>query len=76
MCLAVPMQIKTIIDEDTGILEINKTKCNVNLSLIENPKINDFVIVHAGFAIEKLDEKEAQKRLDLFAELAEKKAFK
>ncbi len=75
MCLAVPMQIKKIIDEDFGTLEIDGTMTNVNLSLIEDPQINDYVIVHAGFAIEKLDEKEAQIRLDLFDELAEKQAF-
>jgi len=42
---------------------------DVNISLVENPQVGDFLIVHAGFAIEKLDESEANERLALIEEM-------
>ena len=42
-----------------------------NLSLVEDAQVGDYVIVHAGFAIQKLDEQEAQETLALFREMAE-----
>jgi len=74
MCLAVPMQIIEV-DNDSGLMNIDGTLTKVNLSLIENPQPGEYVIVHAGFAIEKLDEEEAAIRLDLFEELAKANAF-
>jgi hydrogenase expression/formation protein HypC len=71
MCLAVPMKIIEMKDDDTGRVEANKVNYNVNLSLIKNPQLGDYVLVHAGFAIERLDKEEADKRIELFKELAE-----
>lgn len=70
MCLAVPMKIMEVKDNSTGIVELEGTKYDVDLSLIADPAVGDFVIIHAGFAIEKLDPEEADTRLDLFTELA------
>jgi len=42
-----------------------------NLSLIENPKVGDYVIVHAGYAIQTLDAAEAEETLELFRQLLE-----
>ena len=71
MCLAVPMKIIEMKDDDTGKVEANDVTYNVNLSLIKEPKLGDYVLIHAGFAINKLDEEEANVRIDLFKELAE-----
>ncbi len=71
MCLAVPMKIIEMDDNDMGKVKANEVTYNVNLSLIKEPRLGDFVLVHAGFAIDKLDEKEANIRIDLFKELAE-----
>ena len=71
MCLAVPMKIIEMNDDNTGRVEANEATYNVNLSLIKNPRLSDYVLIHAGFAIEKLDEEEANKRIELFKELAE-----
>jgi len=46
------------------------TSVDVDVSLIEDPQLGEFVIVHAGFAIQRLDEAEADERLALFEELA------
>jgi hydrogenase expression/formation protein HypC len=58
MCLAMPMIIKEI-NGSMALVEARGVEKNVDLSLIENPQINDKVIIHAGFAIEKLDPESA-----------------
>ena len=70
MCLAVPMKLVEIRQDQTGVADLDGVCHAVNLSLVDAPRPGDFVIVHAGFAIEKLDQEEADARLALFAELA------
>ena len=53
-----------------GKTELEETIYEVDLSLTEGVKVGDYVIVHAGFAIEKLDREEADERLKLFEEMA------
>lgn len=74
MCLAVPMQIKEIPEPRRGICDLDGSTQVVDISLIENPSVGDYVIIHAGFAIERLDPQEADTRLDLFDELATHRA--
>jgi hydrogenase expression/formation protein HypC len=71
MCLAVPMRIVEMKEGGAGICELESIRYDVDLTLIENPLVDEYVIVHAGFAIEKLDVQEADARLQLFCELAE-----
>ncbi|MBN2416454.1 HypC/HybG/HupF family hydrogenase formation chaperone [bacterium] len=68
MCLAVPMQILSI-DGETGVVEISGVKRNVGLQMIKDPRPGDYIIVHAGFAIQKLDEEEALETIALFREM-------
>ena len=70
MCLAVPMKIVEVRPDGTGVTDLDGARHDVNLSLVNDPRLDEYVIVHAGFAIEKLDEAEANERLALFAELA------
>ncbi len=56
------------LDGDVGLVEINGVKTHINTSVIENATIGDWVIVHAGFAIEKLEEDEAKSTIDLLKE--------
>ena len=70
MCLAIPGKIVEI-DENKEHATIDYgdgTKRKANVTLVD-VKIGDYVLVHAGFAIEVLDEKEAQETLDLFREI-------
>ena len=71
MCLAVPMKVIEIKENGAGVCELENIRYDVDLSLIEATVVDDFVIVHAGFAIEKLDIEEANERLQLFSDLAE-----
>ena len=68
MCLAIPMKIAET-DGFNATVEVEGISTNANVSLIETPSVGDYVIIHAGFAIEKLDEREAEKRIALFNEL-------
>lgn len=70
MCLAVPMRLIELGDTDTATAELEGVRYQVNVSLVEEPAVGDYLIVHAGFAIEKLDEEEAKSRIALFEELA------
>jgi hydrogenase expression/formation protein HypC len=70
MCLAIPMQL-TEISGDRGVAEAGGVRREVGLQLLDGLKIGDYVLVHAGFAIQKVDEEEARKTLDLFRELGQ-----
>lgn len=70
MCLGIPMKIVKI-DKDNATVEISGIKHDVNLSLIDEPKIGEYVLIHAGFAIEKLDEREAKETLEMIREIAQ-----
>ncbi|MCZ7581892.1 MAG: HypC/HybG/HupF family hydrogenase formation chaperone [Deltaproteobacteria bacterium] len=72
MCLAVPMRIVGIDGAGGGAVDLEGERYPVDLTLIENPRLGDYVIVHAGFAIEKLDRREADERLLLFDRLADR----
>ena len=70
MCLAIPGKVISI-DKKKDYASIDYgdgTKRNVNVSLVD-VKIGDYVLVHAGFAIQVLDEKEANETLELFREM-------
>ena len=68
MCLAVPMKIIEV-KGDEGSVESSGLKRKANFSLIKSPKIGEYVLLHAGFAIERVKEKEAQKTLKALKEI-------
>ena len=69
MCLAIPSKIIKI-ESHTGIIEVGGITRETNLILIEDAKVGDYVIVHAGFAIRKIDETEALESLKILREAA------
>ncbi len=70
MCLAVPMKVIKI-DGDMAIAESKGVETKVNTSLVPDLKLNDMVIIHAGFIIEKLDPEEADIREKIWEEYEE-----
>jgi hydrogenase expression/formation protein HypC len=70
MCIAVPLEVVAIRDNIARVI-IGNTEKEVYLDLLDDVKVRDFVLVHAGFAIEKLDKQEAEKTLSLFKEIAD-----
>ncbi|MBF0626664.1 MAG: HypC/HybG/HupF family hydrogenase formation chaperone [Magnetococcales bacterium] len=71
MCLAVPMQLVAMGADETGTVELDGIQHTIGLLLIEDPKIGEYLLIHAGYAIERLDCAEAEARLALFRTLAE-----
>jgi len=72
MCLAVPMKIVKLTGTD-AVVELGGVQRHINLALLSDSelKIGDYVIVHAGFAIQKLDNADAEERLKLLQEMLE-----
>ena len=68
MCLAVPMQVSEILD-GTAICEVDGVRREASLMMIDGVAVGDYVLIHAGFAIEKIDPVEAEKTLDIFREI-------
>ncbi len=71
MCLAIPMKLIELNDLGGGTAQLEGARYEVNLSLVEGAEVGDYLIVHAGFAIETLDQEEADARLELFGKMAE-----
>ncbi|MDE2148933.1 MAG: HypC/HybG/HupF family hydrogenase formation chaperone [Gammaproteobacteria bacterium] len=70
MCLAIPVRVLSIGVDDWAEVEIGGVHSRVSLALIDGAAVGDYVIVHAGFAINRLDLEEAEKSLALFDEIA------
>lgn len=71
MCLALPMKVIKIKDKE-GTVELGGVKRLVNLQLLAEVNIGDYLLIHAGFAIQKLDEEEAEKTLSFLKEITKK----
>ncbi|MFH1996432.1 MAG: HypC/HybG/HupF family hydrogenase formation chaperone [Candidatus Omnitrophota bacterium] len=68
MCLAVPMKV-TKLEGDRGTVESGGVRRTISIALMKGLSIGDYVIVHAGFAIGKLDEKRARETLQALREI-------
>ncbi len=67
MCLGVPMQVKTIANE-MAVCEIDGVQREASLMMIDDVEVGDYVLIHAGFAIEKIDEEQARLTLQALRE--------
>ncbi len=70
MCLAIPSKVVSVSNE-TGVVEADGVKRDVSFLLLDDVRVGDYVVVHAGFAINKVDQGEALATLDIL-----KKALK
>jgi len=69
MCLAIPACVEQLIAGDSAIVNLGGVRKEISLALIEDIAVGDYVIVHVGFALQKLDPEEAAQTLALFAEI-------
>lgn len=69
MCLAIPSKIIKI-ENNMGTIDVDGVKRETSLLLLEDAKVGDYVIVHAGFALHKIDETVAMETLQLLKEAA------
>jgi len=72
MCLGIPAKVINIDESKLGKVDYLGTRVKTNFSLLEDINVGDWVIVHAGFAISKLDEEEAKETFSLLREIASK----
>ena len=70
MCIAVPLEVLEV-NDNRATAHFGNTRREVFLDLIDDVKVGDFIIVHAGFAIEKLNKEEAEKTLALIKEVTD-----
>jgi hydrogenase expression/formation protein HypC len=70
MCLAVPVRVIALLGDDWVDAEMGGVISRVSVALIGEIRLGDYLIVHAGFAITRLDVEEAEKTLALFAEIS------
>ena len=75
MCLAVPARIVSIeADGETAIVELGGVRKTISVALLDEVAIGDYVVIHVGFALSRLDPEEAARTLALFAEIGEQYA--
>jgi hydrogenase expression/formation protein HypC len=68
MCLAIPARVVEIQENDQAIVDLGGVRKDVSLALVEGVEVGDYVIVHVGYALTRLDPEEAEKTLALMAE--------
>ncbi len=69
MCLALPARIVELRENEQGIVDLGGVRREVSLALVDDVRAGDYVIVHVGYALSKLDTEEAERTLRLFAEM-------
>lgn len=69
MCLAIPAKVVAIDEQgDNATVLLGEVKKQVSLALVEDVAVDDFVLIHVGYALNKVSEEEAQRTLELFAQ--------
>ncbi|HIC7357936.1 TPA: HypC/HybG/HupF family hydrogenase formation chaperone [Legionella pneumophila] len=69
MCLALPAQIDQILEDNKAVVNLGGITKEISTILLDQVSKGEYVIIHAGFALTKLDEREANKTLSLFAQM-------
>ena len=71
MCLAIPAQVVELRAGDNALVDLAGVRKEISLALVDGIAVGDYVIVHVGYALNKLDPEEAAKTLALFAEIGQ-----
>ncbi len=69
MCLAVPLEIVELREANKALVRSGEGTLEVDVSLLASPRVGDFVLVHAGFAIETIDAEQAEETLAILDQL-------
>ena len=68
MCLAIPARVVELPEPDMALVDVGGVQKRISLALVEDVRQGDYVIVHVGYALAKLDPLEAQRTLETFAQ--------
>ena len=69
MCLAIPARIEELTTPGNAIVNLGGVRKEISLALVDDAQVGEYVIVHVGYALQKLDQDEAERTLELFAEM-------
>jgi len=68
MCLAIPARVVALPEPDSALVEVDGVRKKISLALVDGVGVGDYVIVHVGYALTRLDPEEAARTLALFAQ--------
>lgn len=68
MCLAVPVKIEALLGDDQALVTLGSVRTEISVALLDDVQVGDYVILHVGYALAKLDAEEAEATLALFAQ--------
>ena len=71
MCLAIPARVVELGANDCAVVDLAGVRKEISLALVDNIAVGDYVIVHVGYALNKLDPEEAARTLALFVEIGQ-----
>jgi hydrogenase expression/formation protein HypC len=73
MCLAIPGKIIEIVDAENSIakVDVGGVRRNINIGMIDDTQVGDYVLIHVGFAMTKIDEQQAEETLRVLKEIGE-----
>lgn len=71
MCLAIPCRVVELRGDEQALIDVAGMRKEISLALVDGVGVGDYVIVHVGYALTRLDPEEAEKTLALFAELGD-----
>lgn len=76
MCLAIPGKIIEMVDAENHIakVDVGGVRRNINTGMLDDTKVGDYVLIHVGFAMSKIDEREAEETLRILKEIGEYEA--
>ncbi len=69
MCLAIPARIEELTALGNAIVNLGGVRKEISLALVDDAQVGEYVIVHVGYALQKLDQEEAELTLKMFAEM-------
>lgn len=70
MCLAIPMEVKELLPDNMARVSLEGVSKAVSIELLEDVAVGDYVVIHVGFALTKIDPEEARRTLALLAEIS------
>ena len=65
MCLAIPARVSELLDDEQALIDIDGVKKSISLTLVDDVAVGDYVVVHVGYALGRLDAQEAERTLQL-----------
>jgi hydrogenase expression/formation protein HypC len=74
MCLAIPVRVVELRDDDMATVDLDGIRKEISLALVDDIRVGDYVILHVGYALARLDADEAERTLALFAAAAREAA--